>query len=591
MASVPVQTTAPYPEFQRQGLQILSDWTSEGNGVLRDHDGAVLHETEYFCLLRAIIKRNDVVLLRRYLAIHPSALGPGETLWHDPFWTAVANGSTDTLDVMLQHWEATPTDIVAPDARGFSLLQVACAHAQLPTVRFLMDECRPWASRFGDGGIVTTERDFYGKTAIISAATGYRRVPGTKHDELDELMRLLLSKGAHATDAIFPPNETELLQPLTMITTLPAVDQPLNTVLSLAVSGANADTIVRLVDGGADVHTKTIYIDTNGLFDGTCDVAWDVTPLHIASLFANANGIQALRDHRGDGNDCKDMVSCRDSHGRLPIHWAAAGLWAETKATPPDVLRTMELLLAENAEEMVNEPDKEGDTPLHHVVRNSIDGDALDISHQIARLLCEKGAQPNTRGKNGQTALHCLLSAHAARPSSRMMALFKLILAHGGSIDSPDSDGNTVLHLAARSTHHLETVKFLLADASARNGQGARDHLLRAANAMGNTALHIAAASSNDHAGGQSVEARMQAQEAMMTVLTPEYGAGGGDHRERSILGQPNLSGKTPRQLCDERRSTWRKEEDAQRAWTAGLGQGRGRGRSLVAPSLADSPW
>lgn len=584
---------APYLEFQRRGPQILPKQTSAGGGALHDHDGAVLHETEYCGLLRAIIKRNDVVLLRRYLSIHPSWFGPSETPQYDPFWTAVAHGSADALDVMLQHWAANPSTILSPDARGFRLLHVACAHAQLPSVRFLMDERRPWASRFGKTHTIAIERDAHGHTAILSAATWYRYGQQHDHDDSEELMRLLLSKGARATDAIFPLSDAEPLQSLTMVAILPKVDQPLDTVLSLAIAGASADTIGRLVDGGADVHAKTIYVDTNGLFEGTSDVAWDVTPLHVGSLFANVNGIEALRDRRGDGVEWRDMVSCRDSHGRLPLHWAAGCLWAEARAGLDDVLRTMKLLLADHLTDMVSSPDMQGFTPLHHVVRSSTSGASPEISYQVAKFLCEKGAYAGARGINGRTALHCLLSSHAARPSSHMMALCKLLLENGASVGDQDADGNTVLHLAARSAQHLEIVRFLLDEAGFRNGPSAQDHLLSTVDGQGDTPLHVAAAAPSNSAPGQSAEYRIRSQDAMMRALTPELRAYGGAGSEQPLLDQPNKARKTPRQLCQERRNTWRRQQqqDARQPWTASLGHGRGRGRNAVTLPLPDSPW
>lgn len=579
MAS-PLSTPSPTPyrEFQRRGPQVLPNWTADGDGALYDHDGAVLYETEYSSLLCAIIKRNDVLLLRKYLILHPSSLGPGDIVLDDPFWIAAAHGSTDALDVMLQQWAANPSTIPAPDARGFRLLHVACAHAQLPTARFLMDEGRPWASRFGD---LVTERDAHGHTAILSAASWYRHGQRLEHDDSEELMRLLLSKGARAPDAVFPPGNTEPLQPLTMVVRLPTVDQPLDTVLSLAVSGASADIIGRLVDGSADVDTKTIYVDTSGLFGGTCDVAWDVTPLHIASMFANANVIQVLRDCRGDGVEWRDMVSRKDSHGRLPLHWAAGGLQSDIKTASEDIFHTMELLLADNATDTVSGPDAWGDTPLHYAVRGST-GES-DISCRVVKFLCEKGARVDTRGVNGQTPLHCLVSTHAARPSSNMMALCKLLLVHGADISGKDDDGNTVLHLAARSAQHLESVRCFLDEAGTENENSTRYNLLNAVNAQGNTPLHLAA-EQRHFTRGQSIGDRIQSQDAMMRALTPDS--------EQSLLNQPNQTGKTPRQICEESRRTWMQQrQDAQRASTTGVGRGRGRGRSPVAPSLIDSRW
>lgn len=540
------QSLAPYYEFQRQGPQILPNWTSEGERALRDHDGGILHETEYHGLLCAIIKRNDVALLRRYLAIHPRSLGPADVPLDDPFWNAAAYGSTDALDVMLQHWAANPSAILAPDARGFRLLHVACAHAQLATVHFLIDERGPWASRFGNAHSIAIERDAHGYTAILSAATWYRYGQQRENDDSEEIVRLLLSKGARATDAILPPSDTEPLQPLTMVAVLPNVAQPLETVLSLAISGASTDTIERLIDGGADIHTKTIYVDTNGLFGGRCDVAWDVTPLHIGSLFANTNGIRALRDRRGDGVEWRSMVSSRDSHGRLPIHWAAGGLWAENKATMDDILRTMELLLSDDSADLVNARDVQGYTPFHYSVRSSID--EIGLSYHVVKFLCEKGADAGACGPNGQTPLHRLFSPRAGRPTTSMLALCKLLVSNGADFSDADDDGNTVLHLAAAATRAI-------------------------------------------FRGDQSVEARIQSQDEMMSTLVLECRAHRGNDIGQSLLDIPNQAGKTPRQICEEVRRSWCRQQDVQRVSTVGLGRGRGRDGNPAPRSVTNSPW
>lgn len=580
----------PYHEFQRRGPQILPGWTSDGDGALHDHDGTILHETEFLSLRQTIIIRNDAVLLKKYLAKHPLWLGPGETPQDDPFWTAAAHGSTDCLDVMLQHWAANSSSILAPDARGFRLLHVACKHAQLATARFLLDEQGPWASRFGDA----IERNAYCDTAILSAASSYRHSQRLKHGASEELMRLLLSKGARATDVVLPPDDAEPLQPLTMVVGLPGVNQPLKTVPSLAVRGASPDIIERLVDGGADIHAKTIYIDSGGLFGGTCDVVWDVTPLHIGSMFANANGIQALRERRGQGVEWTDMVSRRDSHGRLPLHWATETLGTGTQAAADDIIHTMEILLAENAADTISSPDTQGDTPLHYALRNSGVSLAPETSYQVAKFLCEKGARVNIRGKNGQTPLHCMLND---RPSSRMIALCNLFLINGAVSSEANAAGDTVLHLAARSPRHLETVRFFLDKAGTRSKEVAQD-LLRAVNAQGNTPLHVAAAARSYFTITQSVEECIRSQDAMMTALTPERRAYDGHSVEYSLLDQPNEAGKTPKQLLEESRilwqqqqKQWQQQQEAQRRWTASMGRGRGRGRSPVPPSLPDSPW
>lgn len=585
--SAPTSTpTTPYHKFRRRGPQILPGWACEGEGALRDHDGAVLHETEWSALLLTIIKRNDVALLREYLARHPQ-LPPAETALHDPFWTAAAHGSTDALQVLLEHWAANPSVVKAPHERGFLLLNVACRHAQLGTARFLMDETRPWERIFGN--VHAREDGADGNTAILSAVASYRG--GLQHDDTEDLIRLLLLKGAHAADAIFPPStssDTEPPQPLHMVASLPTVDQPLDTVLSLAISGASADIIRCLIDGGADVNVKTIYLDTGGIFDGTFDVAWHVTPLHIGCMYANADGIQELFDHRGDGFDLRGAVSCRDNHGRLPLHWAAGGISANSN-DDADVLRAIALLLAGNAD-TVNSPDAQGDTPLHYVVHS---GGDLDTCYRVAKVLCDNGALASARGRDGQTPLHCLLSTYSRRPINT--ASVKLLLAHGADVGDADAGGNTVMHLVARSTQAAESVRFLLGEAGAKGAQ-----VLRAVDAQGNTPLHVAAAQGHLlELGGKSAEDRIAAHDAVMTALTSSDRPTGENDTGLSLLDRPNQKGETPRQLREESRRRWRQEENARRSWAAGMGmtggqgrgRGRGRGRGPVAPSQSDSPW
>ena len=105
---------------------------------------------------------------------------------------------------------------------------------------------------------------------------------------------------------------------------LPGDKQPRDTVLSLAISQASPKLVKRLINERADVHTKTMLFIQHGLL-GLPDPVWDATPLHLGSFYSNAKEIQVLFDHRGNGIDIADMVSCRDNFGRLPLNFAAGG--------------------------------------------------------------------------------------------------------------------------------------------------------------------------------------------------------------------------------------------------------------------------
>lgn len=70
------------------------------------------------------------------------SLGPGETPLYDPFWTAAAHGSTDALDMILQHWAASPSSILDPGtAQGDMPLHVAAAAQRPLTTHQSFEEC------------------------------------------------------------------------------------------------------------------------------------------------------------------------------------------------------------------------------------------------------------------------------------------------------------------------------------------------------------------------------------------------------------------------------------------------------------------
>lgn len=94
------------------------------------------------------------------------------------------------------------------------------------------------------------------------------------------------------------------------------------TVLGEAVSHASYDMVSPLIAMGTDVHTLQKWY--GGLFFAL-EHAENVTALHIAALTWNMEAIQALLDHRGDV-EAADMVSVPDNEGRLPLHWALAGV-------------------------------------------------------------------------------------------------------------------------------------------------------------------------------------------------------------------------------------------------------------------------
>ncbi|KAJ5722976.1 ankyrin [Penicillium malachiteum] len=104
-----------------------------------------------------------------------------------------------------------------------------------------------------------------------------------------------------------------------------------NTVLAAAISHASYKIVSRLIAEGADVHARESWSEysTYGRPDRPRN-SKGLTALHIASLFRNVEGIQALMDHCGD-KTLVEMCSIEDNNGQIPLHWALLGAIYEPK--------------------------------------------------------------------------------------------------------------------------------------------------------------------------------------------------------------------------------------------------------------------
>lgn len=566
------------PEYQ---------YTPEGcliphaEGKVRDHDGAPLYETEWSSLRTEIIENNDVPLLRQYLDVFPNACGPGYVSHYDPFHVAASCGSTDALRMMLQHWAADPSQVVpAPDERESSLLYVACLGGQVETVRFLVDESLPWAARFGKISDFSENEDgtFLG-SSLMAAARPYATRPrgGKVWRKSEELMCLLLDMGASARDADSRP---ALGDPPSAV----LGPQFKDTVLSLAIAGASANMVRRLVGGGADIHAKVHVSSCDGMFGGREDQAWDVTVLHIGSFHFNVQGIKALFESPGESSEfsLSDMVSCRDDRGRIPLHWAAGSEYPEKfdlkacngnddiiEDITSQAISTIKLLLAGNID-TINARDASGHTPLHYAVRNYCG--RCPWHYLIIKVLCKSGADARVRDSKGKTVLHLLFSHHD-EPQPDDAALIVLLVGCGINVYDVDGCGRTAVHLAADRLRDIEAVRILLVQAGSRANE-----VLCAAGAQGNTPLHVAA-TGHVYAVGASTDDQIRAQVEMMRALLP---SGDGNTDEPSLMDRRNRVGKTPRQLCKKTREKWRQDVEDEKARAADMAMGRGRGRGQV---------
>lgn len=141
---------------------------------------------------------------------------------------------------------------------------------------------------------------------------------------------------------------------------------------------------------------------------------------------------------------------------------------------------------------LIDEPQEEGETPLHKaVMRGNV---------HVARLLLDNGASVDAQCNRFWTSLHV-----AARKGDTAMA--ELLLERGANINAKKSDGYTALHLAALNGHS-DTAKLLLergADTSLKNKEG-------------KTPLDLA--KSQDH---QQIVEWIKAQESPEEASTQEF--------------------------------------------------------------------
>ncbi|KAI9375043.1 ankyrin repeat-containing domain protein [Aspergillus egyptiacus] len=495
-----------------QEFQDCTDEIFESRKII-DADGAALYETEFRSLLCQIIRRNDTILLKQYITawdLPSRGITITDIPSRDPFYMAAAHGSLDVLRVLLDVQLGNAHSVSIEEERGFSLLHVACQHAQIEIAKFLLDSDPPLGA--------VDDRDPEEWTPLMSAAYSTGTFgEGGDADVADRargeaLINMLLDRGASACDSVsFPPADVDMTSEGQLVP-----PQAEFTVLSLAITGSSYGMVKRLLEHGADIQQRLEYYSNGpGFGDDGLDVR-DVTALHLGSRAWNVDGIRAVLDYCHEKRS--DLISCRDSMGRLPLHYAAAGF------RPTKIISTFELLVPNDAEatvKLVNFRDKQGATPLHYAVRThaSCGSQGSNHAYQIIQWLCSRGADAGIVDHKTQTVLHRL--AYWSLDGEPIdLNLIRLLLDHGCALDTTDEASETPLHVLARHLRQAHAAQMLIEN-------GARVDI-------------------EPVLLGDCVEAQNKVVQALLNA-----------HGTPSILDQPNNEGKTPRQLREETRWKW----------------------------------
>ncbi|KAI1049595.1 hypothetical protein LB505_008073 [Fusarium chuoi] len=494
-----------------------------------DGNGSVLYETDEFDLLLAIIQRDDVTALGQYLDIAPWVIEEKEELplYYSFFYTAVSHGSLGALKTLLSYYERFmgPFERITFRKRGFTLLNEAARRGYLDMVEFLLQNQPLYAD--------IHERDYTGCTALAAAldlySTRYMEAFNWQPfvDKSEAVINLLLDWGACPTDVVARGHQDSSWKP--------------ETVLSMASEWASAEIIQRLINGGADVHARFTKDSLQlGLYDEQDHIVDNVTAIHMASFRGNFPALKTLLAHHGDAISALEMMSSCDSRGSTPLHWATRNnLFNPISYERAQNIKATINLILDICAGIINIQDTEGNTALHYA--SQYFGGNGEVFLPIFETICNRGGDASIHNTRGETPLHNVLASAEETVDQQILSL---LLAHGAKINDVDRAGNTALHIAARRLDNHGAIALLIT-------QGA-DTAIR--NSKNETPVHIAA--SGDVYTSDMAE-KVEMQNLVLATLT---NAGGIE-----LMDFPDANGKTPREICKERRSDWKKNEDRDR--------------------------
>ncbi|KAJ5746765.1 hypothetical protein N7520_011947 [Penicillium odoratum] len=254
------------------------------------------------------------------------------------------------------------------------------------------------------------DRDESGETPFLSAAKSMgignegwigpiaiRRNNCKKLAQIEEFLYLLLNQGCSVQDSNL---YVEIDRP-------EEFDQLLyDTVLAAAIPHASYQMVPRLIAEGADIYARP-----EG-WHGRMPICKGgrVTAMHIASIYWNLEGMQALIDHPGEPGAAK-MVAIVDDAGQTPLHWALRGERVDRSMDDKNdqdeiiahIIRATDLLINANPD-TVNMRDNTGSTVFNYALMSYVASESI-IS--VIKLLLSARPLPyiiNARDNMGDTA-------------------------------------------------------------------------------------------------------------------------------------------------------------------------------------------
>lgn len=442
------------------------DWietaTVEDVTALLDTDPAVVSESSLFAgfLLQAAQLNSDpavtALLLDRGADIDARS-ARGRTALH----RAARNPNPAVAELLLDRG----ADLNLPDKLGNTPLHRAGFNEEPAVAAALLDR-----------GANLGARETFGDTVLHNAA----RNPNPA------VLELLLDRGAD----------------------IKAVDQFGNTALhEAAAANGNPAVVALLLDRGADLGARDeggrtplheaaltnrataiaeLLLDRGANLGARDDYGY--TPLHSAvRLNRNAEVARVLLDRGANPNAANEFgetvlgtaVRYANRPGRAGLAELLVGLGAE--GPPLDSrfwLRSSGSWLASGSLERVREWIERIDTRAFEGVLLSA---ALNPDPAVAKLLLDRGANPNAADRRGLTPLHVAMLWNSD-DAARIAELAELLIGYGANPNAVTDDGRTSLHVAALRQPGAVT-EFLL-------DQGAN---IDAVDNLGRTALHWAA--------------------------------------------------------------------------------------------------